>query len=98
MPMILKQYYLAYLAHASYLIADQESGQAAVIGPQRDVEQYVAEERELGCRIAHVLLTHFHADFVAGHLELRNRERRLSTSAPAPAPSSTSIHRRTARP
>ncbi len=47
---------------------------AAVIDPQRDVDDYVADARALGCRIAHVFLTHFHADFVAGHLELRNAE------------------------
>jgi hydroxyacylglutathione hydrolase len=72
--MILKQYYLGCLAHASYLIADRDSGEAAVIDPQRDVEQYVADARALGCRIGHVFLTHFHADFVAGHLELRDAE------------------------
>jgi glyoxylase-like metal-dependent hydrolase (beta-lactamase superfamily II)/rhodanese-related sulfurtransferase len=72
--MILRQYYLGCLAHASYLIADQDSGEAAVIDPQRDVEQYVEDARGLGCRIAHVFLTHFHADFVAGHLELRDGE------------------------
>ncbi|MGH2849258.1 MAG: MBL fold metallo-hydrolase [Solirubrobacteraceae bacterium] len=72
--MILKQYYLGCLAHASYLIADQESGEAVVVDPQRDVGQYVEDARELGCRIAHVFLTHFHADFVAGHLELRDVE------------------------
>jgi glyoxylase-like metal-dependent hydrolase (beta-lactamase superfamily II)/rhodanese-related sulfurtransferase len=72
--MTLKQYYLGCLAHASYLIADPESGEAAVVDPQRDVEQYVDDARGLGCRIAHVFLTHFHADFLAGHLELRDRE------------------------
>jgi glyoxylase-like metal-dependent hydrolase (beta-lactamase superfamily II)/rhodanese-related sulfurtransferase len=72
--MILKQYYLGCLAHASYLIADPEAGAAAVVDPQRDVEQYIGEARELGCRISHVFLTHFHADFLAGHLELRDRE------------------------
>jgi glyoxylase-like metal-dependent hydrolase (beta-lactamase superfamily II)/rhodanese-related sulfurtransferase len=72
--MTLRQYYLGCLAHASYLIADPESGVAAVIDPQRDVEQYVDDARGLGCRIAHVFLTHFHADFIAGHLELRDRE------------------------
>jgi len=71
---ILDQYYLGCLAHASYLIADPESGLAAVVDPQRDVEQYVADARAHGCRIAHVFLTHFHADFLAGHLELRDRE------------------------
>ena len=71
--MVLKQYYLGCLAHASYLIADEASGRAAVVDPQRDVEQYLADADELGCRIGHVFLTHFHADFVAGHLELRER-------------------------
>jgi glyoxylase-like metal-dependent hydrolase (beta-lactamase superfamily II)/rhodanese-related sulfurtransferase len=72
--MILKQYYLGCLAHASYLIADEASGEALVVDPQRDVDQYVEDARRDGCRIAHVVLTHFHADFVAGHLELRDRE------------------------
>lgn len=71
--MILKQYYLGCLAHASYLIADRESGAAAVIDPQRDVEQYIGDAESLGCRIGQVFLTHFHADFVAGHLELRDQ-------------------------
>ncbi len=72
--MILKQYYLGCLAHASYLIADEASGEAAVVDPQRDVEQYVTDATQLGCRIGHVFLTHLHADFIAGHLELRDRE------------------------
>ena len=71
--MILKQYYLGCLAHASYLIADPDTGIAAVVDPQRDVEQYVDDAAELSCRIGHVFLTHFHADFIAGHLELRER-------------------------
>jgi C-terminal domain of 1-Cys peroxiredoxin len=50
--MILKQYYLGCLAHASYLIADEEAGEAAVVDPQRDVEQYLEDTRRLGCRIA----------------------------------------------
>ena len=48
-------------------------GTAAVVDPQRDVDQYLAFAAEHGLRIAHVFLTHFHADFVAGHLELRDR-------------------------
>jgi hydroxyacylglutathione hydrolase len=72
--MILERYYLACLAHASYLIADEQSGEAAVVDPQRDVDCYLESAAKLGCRIRHVFLTHFHADFVAGHLELRDRE------------------------
>lgn len=71
--MILKQYYLGCLAHASYLVADEESQTAAVIDPQRDIDSYLADAEAYGVAIRHVLLTHFHADFLAGHLELRNR-------------------------
>jgi hydroxyacylglutathione hydrolase len=69
--MILKSYFLGCLAHASYLIGDESSGTAVVVDPQRDVDGYLADARELGLTIRHVFLTHFHADFVAGHLELR---------------------------
>lgn len=71
--MILKQYYLGCLAHASYLIADPAAREAAVIDPQRDTDQYLRDAEELGCTISRVFLTHMHADFVAGHLELRDR-------------------------
>jgi glyoxylase-like metal-dependent hydrolase (beta-lactamase superfamily II)/rhodanese-related sulfurtransferase len=71
--MILEQYYLGCLAHASYLVGDGTSGVAAVVDPQRDVDQYLADAGRLGVEIRFVFLTHFHADFVAGHLELRDR-------------------------
>jgi glyoxylase-like metal-dependent hydrolase (beta-lactamase superfamily II)/rhodanese-related sulfurtransferase len=71
--LILKQYYLGCLAHASYLVADENSGRAAVVDPQRDVDQYLNDAERRSCRIEEVFLTHFHADFVAGHLELRER-------------------------
>src|SRR5579863_5115222 len=71
--MILKQYYLGCLAHASYLLGDETSATAIVVDPQRDIQQYVADAASFGLQIRHVFLTHFHADFVAGHLELRDR-------------------------
>ncbi|HEV2176876.1 MAG TPA: MBL fold metallo-hydrolase [Terriglobia bacterium] len=71
--MIFKQYYLECLAHASYLIADEGTKTAAVVDPQRDIDQYLEDAGRQGLAIRHVLLTHFHADFVAGHLELRQR-------------------------
>ena len=71
--MILHQFYLNCLAHASYLIGDASARTAAVVDPQRDVDQYLAFASAHGLDIKHVILTHFHADFVAGHLELRNR-------------------------
>ena len=72
--MICKQFYLPCLAHASYLIGDEETGTAAVVDPQRDTDQYIAFAAEHALKIRHVFLTHLHADFVAGHLELRDRE------------------------
>src|SRR5947208_13567551 len=71
--MFLKQYYLGCLAHASYLIADEPSSTAIVVDPQRDIQQYLDDAEKLGVQIRHVFLTHFHADFIAGHLELRDR-------------------------
>jgi rhodanese-related sulfurtransferase/glyoxylase-like metal-dependent hydrolase (beta-lactamase superfamily II) len=44
-----------------------------VVDPQRDVDQYLADAERLGLTIRYVFLTHFHADFLAGHLELRER-------------------------
>jgi hydroxyacylglutathione hydrolase len=69
----LKQFYLPCLAHASYIVGDEETGAAVVIDPQRDIEQYIAFADQHGLKIKHVFLTHLHADFVAGHLELRDR-------------------------
>jgi glyoxylase-like metal-dependent hydrolase (beta-lactamase superfamily II)/rhodanese-related sulfurtransferase len=71
--MILKQYYLGCLAHASYLVADEQTGVAAVVDPQRDIDQYLQDARDHGWSIRYVFLTHFHADFLAGHIELRDR-------------------------
>ena len=71
--MIFKQFYLNCLAHASYLIGDEQAGIAAVVDPQRDVDRYVEFADENKLKIRHVILTHLHADFIAGHLELRDR-------------------------
>ena len=71
--MIFRQFYLPCLAHASYVIGDEATGTAAVVDPQRDIDQYIAFAAEHSLQINHVFLTHLHADFVAGHLELRDR-------------------------
>jgi hydroxyacylglutathione hydrolase len=71
--MIFKQFYLNCLAHASYLIGDEETRTAAVVDPRRDIAPYLEEAEQHGLQIRHVFLTHFHADFIAGHLELRDR-------------------------
>jgi hydroxyacylglutathione hydrolase len=70
---ILRQFYLGCLAQASYVVADQTTKAAVVVDPRRDVDVYLDFAAEHDLHIGHVILTHFHADFVAGHLELRDR-------------------------
>ena len=65
-----RQYQLACLSLFSYLIGDTSSGRAVVVDPQRDVSQYLEDAAAQGIRIERVIETHFHADFVSGHLEL----------------------------
>jgi hydroxyacylglutathione hydrolase len=69
--MFFKQFYLGCLAQASYLIGD--AGEAAVVDPRRDVDEYLEEARRQGLTIRHVIETHLHADFVSGHRELAAR-------------------------
>ncbi len=71
--MVFKQFYLNCLAHASYLIGDEGTRTAVVVDPQRDIERYIEFAAEQQLQIKHVILTHLHADFIAGHLELRDR-------------------------
>ena len=64
------QYYLDCLSQASYLIGDESTGQAVVVDPRRDIEEYLTDAEANGLQIVGVINTHFHADFVSGHLEL----------------------------
>ncbi len=68
--MIFVQYYLDCLSHASYLVGDETTGRAVVVDPRRDIDEYVADAEAAGLTIELVLETHFHADFLSGHLEL----------------------------
>jgi glyoxylase-like metal-dependent hydrolase (beta-lactamase superfamily II)/3-mercaptopyruvate sulfurtransferase SseA len=69
--MFFKQFYLGCLAHASYLIGSE--GEAAVVDPRRDVDEYLQEAAAAGLKIRYVVETHLHADFVSGHRELADR-------------------------
>ena len=69
--MYFKQFYLGCLAHASYLIGSD--GEAAVVDPQRDVDQYIEEASAQNLKIKYIIETHLHADFVSGHRELADR-------------------------
>jgi glyoxylase-like metal-dependent hydrolase (beta-lactamase superfamily II)/rhodanese-related sulfurtransferase len=65
-----RQYSLECLSLFSYLIGDTTTGRAVVVDPQRDISEYLADAAEHGLTIERVLETHFHADFLSGHLEL----------------------------
>lgn len=65
---VFRQYNLGVLSHYSYLIGS--GGEAMIVDPARDIGRYLKEAQELGLKITKVYLTHSHADFVAGHLEL----------------------------
>ncbi|HVM40426.1 MAG TPA: rhodanese-like domain-containing protein [Acidimicrobiia bacterium] len=68
--LVFRQYQLSCLSLFSYLVADDTTGRAVVVDPQRDISQYLQDADELGLRIERVIETHFHADFLSGHLEL----------------------------
>lgn len=68
--MFFRQYYLECLSQASYLIGDETTGDAVIVDPRRDVDEYLADAEEAGLTIKGIILTHFHADFVSGHLEM----------------------------
>ncbi|MGZ8471479.1 MAG: MBL fold metallo-hydrolase [Gemmatirosa sp.] len=68
--MFFQRFYDTQLAQASYLIGCQRTGEAVVVDPNRDVEQYVEAAAKEGLRVTHVTETHIHADFVSGAREL----------------------------
>lgn len=68
--MMIDRVYTPGLAQVAYLVADERTGEVAVIDPRRDVDAYVRWVEERGLRIVAVLETHVHADFVSGAREL----------------------------
>jgi hydroxyacylglutathione hydrolase len=68
--MFFRQYQLSCLSLFSYLIGDTATGRAVVVDPQRDITGYLDDARANGLAVERVIETHFHADFLSGHLEL----------------------------
>lgn len=68
--MIFEQHYLDCLSQASYFIGDETTGRAVVVDPRRDIAPYLETAAEHGMTIELVIETHFHADFLSGHLEV----------------------------
>ncbi len=71
--MLLKYFYDQALAHASYMVGCQKTGEAVVIDAARDIQQYLDAAAEEGMKIVAAAETHIHADFVAGSRELAER-------------------------
>lgn len=71
--MLLRYFYDRALAQASYLIGCQETGEALIIDPARDITPYLDAARQEGLRIVQVTETHIHADFVSGIREVTAR-------------------------
>jgi glyoxylase-like metal-dependent hydrolase (beta-lactamase superfamily II)/rhodanese-related sulfurtransferase len=69
--MYIQQVYTNCLAQAAYYI--ESNGEAAIIDPLRDYEAYVSMANERGATIKYIFETHFHADFVSGHIDLANK-------------------------
>jgi len=69
----IKQFVDEGLGNSSCLIGSAETGKAAVIDPQRDVDRYLQVAEGMGLRLAYSLDTHLHADFVSGARELAAR-------------------------
>jgi glyoxylase-like metal-dependent hydrolase (beta-lactamase superfamily II)/rhodanese-related sulfurtransferase len=68
--MYFAQHYLDCLSQASYLIGDEITGRAVVVDPRRDIDDYLEDAATHGLSVEGVINTHFHADFLAGHLEV----------------------------
>ncbi len=71
--MLLHQRFVPGLAINSYVVGDERTGEAAVIDPTRDVDDFICYAQENGLHIRHILETHVHADFVSGSKELKAR-------------------------
>lgn len=69
--MFIKQLYTGCLSEAAYYI--ESEGEVAIIDPLRDTEEYIALAKERNAGIKYIFETHFHADFVSGHLDLSNQ-------------------------
>ncbi|NLL10401.1 MAG: MBL fold metallo-hydrolase, partial [Methanomicrobiales archaeon] len=79
--MIIRQFFIPGIAHSSYLLGGVSS--CMIIDPARDPDIYIHAAEEEGFTITGILMTHLHADFISGHIDLHER-----TGAPIYAPKS----------
>ncbi|MGB3005956.1 MAG: MBL fold metallo-hydrolase [Chitinophagaceae bacterium] len=82
--MKVEQIYTGCLAEAAYYI--ESNGEAAIIDPLRETKPYIDKAESNGTKIKYILETHFHADFVSGHIDLANKTRSTIVFGPTAAP------------
>jgi len=82
--MKLEQIYTGCIAHAAYYI--ESNGEAAVVDPLREVQPYLDRAEKDGAKVKYIFETHFHADFVSGHLDLAKKTGARIVYGPTAAP------------
>ena len=86
--MYVEQLYTGCLAEAAYYV--ESNGEAAIIDPMREIEPYLEMLEKRGARLKYVMETHFHADFVSGHLDLAKKTGAKLIFGPTAQPSYSS--------
>ena len=69
--MKIEQLYTGCLAQGAYYV--ESNGEVAIIDPLRETQPYIDKTKNAGAKIKYILETHFHADFVSGHIDLANK-------------------------
>ena len=82
--MKLEQIYTGCIAHAAYYL--ESNGEAAIFDPLREVNPYIERAVAANAKIKYVFETHFHADFVSGHLDLQKKAGAQIVLAPLLSP------------
>ena len=83
--MKIEQIYTGCLAQGAYYI--ESNGEAAIIDPLRETQTYIERAQQNNAKIKYVLETHFHADFVSGHLDLAQKTGAIIVYGPSARPS-----------
>ena len=87
--MTIEQIYTGCLAQGAYYI--ESNGEVAIIDPLREVEDYIAIADKNGAKIKYIFETHFHADFVSGHLDLQKKAGAKIVFGPTASPNYEAI-------
>ena len=82
--MKIEQIYTGCIAQAAYYL--ESNGEAAIFDPLREVQPYLDRAKKDNAKIKYIFETHFHADFVSGHLDLAQKEKAIIVYGPTAKP------------